>query len=95
MNRNGFRDFGRFRPMGAHEQERADLVSKYYDKRDELKHRKEETEQLDALLQNLMYIDRKILRCMDVLLSKQYDLNSRLEDEVDGLRDILYEEGAV
>ena len=28
MNRNGFRDFGRFRPMGAHEQERADIFHK-------------------------------------------------------------------
>ena len=91
----GFRDLGRFLPPTGQEEERAETVTRYYDKRDELKYRKEDLDQIETALENAMHIDRKIRRCMEILIRKQDELNRVLENEVDGLYAELYERGAV
>ena len=69
------------------ENERAnDLLIEYEDKSKLLAAVEEETALLTDDLENMNYIDSKIKKLMNVLLDKQYDINTTLSDNVDTLK---------
>lgn len=69
------------------ENERAnDLLIEYEDKSKFLAAVEEETDLLTDDLENMNYIDPKIKKLINVLLDKQYDINTTLSDNVDTLK---------
>ena len=69
------------------ENERAnDLLIEYQDKSKFLAAVEEETDLLTDDLENSYYIDPKIKKLINVLLDKQYDINTNLSDNVDTLK---------
>lgn len=69
------------------ENERAnDLLIEYEYKSKLLAAVEEETTLLTDDLENMNYIDSKIKKLMNVLLDKQYDINTTLSDNVDTLK---------